>query len=176
MKENTFQFVFHTLGGNFSGFRQNFSSTVVRTALVSRFLNRTRANCFWTLRGILVAGLSEVYSTCPRIVFMGYIFFEKTTFQVVFHILGGIFSGFRRNFSSAVIRTALVSRFLNWVYASFFSDLTQISIHWSVRTALYVSTELFSWEASSSLKTFFKLFFTIWAVIFQVFAKFFTAR
>ena len=69
--KNIFQIVFHNLGGNFSGFWQIFSSTVVRTASVPMFFDRTYANCFRTLRKILLAGLSKFHSMCPQNCFHG---------------------------------------------------------------------------------------------------------
>ena len=75
--KNNFQLVFHNLGGNFSRFWQNFSSTVVRTAYVPRFFNQTYANFFWTLRKILLADCQKTTLSVRRIVFMGSIFFEK---------------------------------------------------------------------------------------------------
>ena len=69
--KNLFQLVFHNLGGNFSGLWQNFSSTVVRTAYVPRFFNRTYANFSRTLRKILLASLSELHSLCPQDCFHG---------------------------------------------------------------------------------------------------------
>ena len=65
-EKNTFQIFFHFLGGSFSDFRQIFSSTVLRTALVSRFCYRIYANFFRTSRKILLRGLSDLHSTCPQ--------------------------------------------------------------------------------------------------------------
>ena len=61
-----------------------------------------------------------------RIVFMGSIFFEKNNFPFVFHFLGRKFSGLQQKYSSTVIRTALVSKFFNRIYANFVSDFTQV--------------------------------------------------
>ena len=66
LKKNTFPIVLHILGGNFLGFRQIFSSTVVRTALIFRFFNRIYASFLRILRKNLLAGLSELHSTCPQ--------------------------------------------------------------------------------------------------------------
>ena len=119
--KNIFQIVFHNLGGNFSGFWQIFSSTVVRTAYVPRFFSRTYANFSRTLRKFLLANLSELQSTCPHDCFHGkHLLRKKNAFQFVFQIFGGNFSGFRQNLSSTVIRTALVSRFFNRNDANFF--------------------------------------------------------
>ena len=80
--KNIFQSVFQNLGGNFSCFWQNFSSTVVRTAFVPRFFNRTYANFSRILRKNLLAGLSEIHSTCPQDCFHGkHLFWKKNTFQ-----------------------------------------------------------------------------------------------
>ena len=94
-----------------------------------------------------------------RIVIMRSIFFEESTFTNLFQIIGGNFLGFWQIFSSMVVRSALVSRFFQSDLCQFLSDITQNFICWSVRTALYVSTGLFSWEASSLRKTLFKYFF-----------------
>ena len=58
-------------------------------------------------------------------------------------------------------RTASVSMFFNRIYANFFSDFTQIFFDWSVRFALYVSTELFSLEATSLKKKHFQIVYHI---------------
>ena len=86
---------------------------------------------------------------------------------------------FRRKFSSTVVKTALVSMFFNRVYA-IFTDSTQISINWSVGTALHVSTELFSGEANFLIKYLFQLVFHnlggnfsgFWRTIFTFLANF----
>ena len=68
-----------------------------------------------------MTGLSEFHSTCPQDCFHGkHLLWRKNTFQIVFHILGGNFSGFRHRFSSTVVRTALVSRFLIGILPIFF--------------------------------------------------------
>ena len=147
--KNIFQIVFHNLGGKFSGFLQNFSSTVVRTAYVPRFFNRTYANFSRTLRFI---GWS-VRTYVSTGLFSKHLLWKKH--------FSKCFSEFRRiqNFSSMVVQTALVTRFFNRIYANFFLDSTQISLNWSVRTALYVSTELFLVEATSLIKNLFQLVF-----------------
>ena len=98
--KNLFQIVFHNLGGNFSGFWQSFSSTLVRTALVPRFFNRTYANFSRTLRKIILAGLSELHSTCPQDCFHGkHLLWKKKHFskcfshfrRIVFWFLGKSF-------------------------------------------------------------------------------------
>ena len=82
-KKNTFQNVFHILGGNFSGFQQKFPRTVLRNALVSKFLNRTYASFFRTSRKISLAGLSELHSTCPQVCFHGkHLVWRKKPFSV----------------------------------------------------------------------------------------------
>ena len=95
-----------------------------------------------------------------RIVFTGSIFFEKNTFPTVFHILGGNFSGFRQNCSSTVVKTTLASTFLYSSLCQLCSGFTENFISRSIRTALYKSTVLFSWVASSLGKTLFLLYFT----------------
>ena len=194
-EKNAFQIVFHIFGANFSGFRQNFSIAVVRTALVSRFFHLIcarfcgiHAKTFWLvcqncslrvhrivfhekhliwkkntlpivfliLRGSFSgfwANLSQrgsrncigfqafqsdlcqffiglhakfywlVCQNCTlrarRIVFMGSIFFEKNSFQILFPILDGDFSGFRRLICSTVVKIALDSMFLIRIFAFF---------------------------------------------------------
>ena len=121
-KKNTFQTSFRILDGDFSGFRRQFSSTVVRTALDSRFwyliglfaiFFRTSSNFFWL---VCENGTLRVH----RIVFMASIIFEKNTFPNLFQIFGGNFSGLRQIFSSTVFRTAMVSRFLIGFLPTFF--------------------------------------------------------
>ena len=92
-EENAFPNVFHIFGGNFSGFRQNFSITVVRIALVSRFFHLICA-LFCGVHAIFYWSVCQNFTLRDhRIVFMGSIFFEKLTFPIVFYILGGAFSG-----------------------------------------------------------------------------------
>ena len=97
LKKNTFQIMFRILDGDFSVFRQKFSSTVVRTSLDSRFLIGFMPTFF----GFYAKFYWLVCQNCTlrvhRIIFMGSIFFEKYTFPFVFHILGGNFSGFWAN-------------------------------------------------------------------------------
>ena len=77
--------------GKFQVFEQIFSSTVDRSALVSRFFNRIYANFFWISRKTLFAGLSELRSTCPQDCFHGKHFLWEKHFS-------NIFSIFRRQF------------------------------------------------------------------------------
>ena len=95
-----------------------------------------------------------------RFVFMGSIFFGKNTFPTVLHNLGGLFLGFWQIFSSTVVKTTLASRFSYSGLCQFCSGFTENFIGRSIRTALYVSTVLFSWVASSLGKTLFLLYFT----------------
>ena len=111
-KKNTFQIVFRILDGDFSVFRQKVSSTVVRTALDSRFLIGFMPTFFGFYAKFYWLLCQNCTVRVHRIVFMGSIFFEKNTFPIVFHILGGNFSGFRQIFSITVFRTELVYRFL----------------------------------------------------------------
>ena len=69
-EKHTFPNVFQISGGNFSGFWQIFPSTVLRTALVSRFSDRICA-FFRTLRRVSLAGLSELHPTRPQDYFYG---------------------------------------------------------------------------------------------------------
>ena len=127
LKKNTFQIFFRVLDGDFWGFRRKFSSTVVRTALVSMFFNRIYAIFFRTLREISLAGLSELHFTCPQDCDLGkHLFWKKI--PKVLHFLAGNSPGFSRIFSSTVFRTALVSRFFNRIYATFFRTLRKISL------------------------------------------------
>ena len=87
-EKHTLPNVFQILGGNFSGFWQIFPSTVLRTALVSRFFDRicaffsnfTEKFLSWSVRTYMCT--IHVH----RVVFMGCIFFEKNTFPFVFLI------------------------------------------------------------------------------------------
>ena len=105
------------LGGNFSGFWANFSSTVVRIELVSRFLpdlcqflsDFTQNFIAWSVR---------LHSTCPNHCFDGmHLLWKKNSFQIDFHNLGGNFSSFGHKFSSTVVKTSLDSRFFIRIYA-----------------------------------------------------------
>ena len=122
-EKKSFQIIFRILDGDFSGFRQKISSMVFRTALVSRFFNRIYANFFGTSRKISLPGLSELYSTCPQDCFCfhrKHLLWKIKSFQIIFRILDGDFSGFRQKISSTVIKTALDSRFLIGYMPTFF--------------------------------------------------------
>ena len=123
-KKNTFQIIFRNLDGDISGFRQKISSTVVRTALDSMFFSDL-CQLFFGLYANFYRLFCRNCTLCvDRIVFMGSIFFEKkNTFQIVFRILDGDFSGFRQEFSSTVVRTSLDSRFLIGIMPTFFRTL-----------------------------------------------------
>ena len=82
LKKSLFNFVFHSLGGNTSGLRQNFCSTVVRTALVPRFFNRTYAKNFGFYIKFYWLVCQNSTVRVHRIVFMGNIFFEKKHFSI----------------------------------------------------------------------------------------------
>ena len=177
LKKNTFPFVFHILGANFSGCRQNFSITVVGTSLVSRFCNRIYANFFELYAKFYWLVCQNCTLRVHRIVFMGSIFFEKNTFPFVFHILGGIFSGFWANLFQHGSWNFIGFQVFKSELCQLFSDFTQSFLDSSVGTALYVSTGSFSWEASSlKKKTLFKLYFAFWTETFQFFGKRFPAR
>ena len=113
-----FPFVFHILSRKFSSFRQKNSSTVIKTALFSRFFNRINANFLF---GLHANFFRLVCQNCTlrvqRNVSRGCNFFDKKTFSKLY--LGGNFSGFWQNFSSTVVGTALVPRFFNRTYANF---------------------------------------------------------
>ena len=100
---------------------------------------------------------------------------KKTLSKLCFTFLGRKFSGFRHNYSSTVIRTALVSRFFNRIFANFFSDFTQVFFGWSVRTPLYASTALFPWEATSLIKNIFQIVFHILSGKFSGFRQKFSS-
>ena len=141
-KNNSFQIIFRILDGDFSGFRQKFSSTVVRTALVSRFLIRFLPIFF----GVHAKFFRLVCRNCTlrvhRIISMESIFFEKkNNFQFLFRILDGDYPGFRRKLSNTVVRIALDSKLLIG-FMSIFFELCATSVSWSVRSALHVSTGL----------------------------------
>ena len=176
IKKNNFQFVFHNLGGNFSSFRRAISSTVVRTALVSRFFNLICAIFFGVHANFYRLVCRNCILRVHRIAILGSIFFgKKNTFQIIFRILDGNLPSFRYYFSSTVTRTALVSRFLIG-FLPIISDFTQNSLGWSVGTALYVTTRSFLWEAPSLKKTLFKLYFAFWIETFQLFGETFPVR
>ena len=126
-KKNTFPFVFHILGRKFSSFRQKNSSTIIKTALVSRFFNRIYANFSsdftqvsinWSVRTAIYVSTELFPGEATSLI--------KNIFQLVFHNLGGNFSGFWQNFSSTVVRTAYVPRFFNRTYANFSRTLRKI--------------------------------------------------
>ena len=108
------------MGGIFSGLWQKFSSAVVRTALNSRFFNRTQVIFFGLCAKFYWLFCHNCTLRVHRIVFLWSIFFEENSFQIVFQVFGGNFSGFRQKVSSTVIRTALVSRIFHRNYAIFF--------------------------------------------------------
>ena len=110
-EKHTLPNVFQILGGNFSGFWQIFPSTVLRTALVSRFFDRicaffsdfTQSFIGWSVRTAPYASTRLLLWEASTL--------KKTLFNIVFHILGGKFSSLRQNFSSTVVKTAFFSRF-----------------------------------------------------------------
>ena len=128
-EKDTFPNVFQILGGNFSGLRQIFSTTVFRTALVSRFFNRIYANFFRTSRKMFLPGLSELHSTCTQDCFCfhrKHLLWKKNSFPIIFRILDGDFSVFRQKFSSTVVKNALESRFLIGFMPTFFGLYAKI--------------------------------------------------
>ena len=124
-----------------------------------------------------MAGLSELHSTCPQDCFHGkHLLWKKKQFSIcisqsrrkLFRFSAKLFHHGSRNFIGfQVFQSDL---------CQVFSDFTQNFFGWSVRTALYVSTGLFSWEASSLKKTLFQLYFTFLAETFQIFDKSFPSR
>ena len=176
-KKNTFQIVFRILDGDFSGFRQKFSSTVVRTSLDSRFLIGIMPTFF----GLYAKFYRLVCRNCTlfvhRIVFMGSIFFEKkNTFQIVFRILDGDFSGFRQEFPSTVVRTSLDSRFLKGIMPTFFRTLRKILLAGLSELHSTCPQDCFHGKHLLWKKTLFHLYFTFWTETFQFFGKTFPAR
>ena len=127
---------------------------------------------FRSLRKFFLAGLSELHSRVHRIVFMGSIFFEKNSFPIVFHILGGNFSGFRQIISITVFRTELVSRFLIGfmlflgLHAKFYRLVSR-------NCTLCVHRIVFMGSIFFEKKTLFKLYFAFWTETFQVLGKVF---
>ena len=172
-KKNTFQIVFHNLDGKFSGLWQKFSSTVVRTALVSRFFNRTQVICFGFYAKIFWLICHNCTLHVHRIVFIGSNFNEKNTlFKLYFTFWVENFQVYGKFFPA---RLSELHWFLGFLIGlkSFVSDFTKIFFDWSVITALYVSTGLFSSEATSLKKTLFILYFTFWVDFYKFLAKFF---
>ena len=97
-EENASQIIFCILDGDFPGFRRNFSSTVVRTALDSRFLFGFMS-IFFEICTILLAGLSDLQSTCPLDCFYGKrLVWKKNIFSIVFHFLRGNFRFLSKSF------------------------------------------------------------------------------
>ena len=162
LRKNIFPFVFQILGRKFSSFRQKNSSTVVRTALVSRFFNRICANFFsdstqfsndWSVRTALYVS-TELFSGEATS-------FIKNNFQLVFHNLGGNFSRFWQNFSSTVVRTAYVPRFFNQTYANFFWTLRKILLAGLSENHSKCPQDCFHGKHLLWNKTLFQMFFTI---------------
>ena len=145
----------------FQVFGQIFSSTVLRTALVSRFFNHIYANLFRTSRKMFLPGLSELHSTCTKECFCfhrKHLLWKKNSFQIIFRILDGDYPGFRRKISNTVVRIALDTRLLIGFMSNKF-ELCATFVSWSIRSTLHVSTGLCLQEASSLKKTLFQMYF-----------------
>ena len=153
-EKNNFPVVFHISGANFSSFRQNCSSTVDRTALVSRFFIRIDAIFFELFANFHWLVCQNATLRVHRIVFMGSLFFELKKFPIVFHILGGNCSGFRQNFSSTVDRTALVSMFFNRSFANFFRSSRKILLTSQSELHSKFSLDYFHWNILFGENTF----------------------
>ena len=106
-----------------------------------------------------------------RVVFTRSIFFEKNTFPFVFHFFRRKFFGFLVKFSTTAVRIDLVSRCFNPISAIVFKEFMQIFIDQSVRTALDVTTGLFSWESSSLEKNTFQIVIQIFGGNFSGFRQ-----
>ena len=159
LKKNTFPIVFNNLSGNFSSFWANLFQHGSRNCIgfqafqsgLCQFVSDFTQNFIgWSVRTALYVSTGLFSWEVSTL--------KKNSFQTLFCIFDGDFSGFRQKFSSTVVRTALDSKFLIGIKPTFFR-FTQNFISWFVRTALYVSSGLFSWEAFSLKKTLSQLYF-----------------
>ena len=158
-EKNTFPIVFQNLGGNFSGFWVIIFQHGSRNCIGFQAFQSDLCQFFFGLHGKFYWLVCRNCTLCvDKIVFMGSIFFEKNTFPFVFHILGGNFSGFWVNLFQHGSRNCIGFQAFQSDLCQFFSDFTENFIGWSVRTALYVSTWLFSWEVWSLKKKFQNFF------------------
>ena len=165
------------MDGDFSGFWQKFSSRVLRTALDSRFCNRIYASFFRTSCKILLRGLSDLHSMCPQDRFHGkHLLWKKNTFQILFRILDGDFSGFRQKFSSTVVRTALDSRILFGFMPSFFGFYAKLYCVVCQNCTLRVHRVVLMGSIFFEKETLLKIYFAFWMETFQVFGDNFPAR
>ena len=164
-------------GGNFSGFRQSFSTTAVRIDLVSRCFNPISAVGFKEFTQIFIdRSVRTALDVTTGFFSWESSALEKKHFSNCISHFGGNFSGFRQSFSTTAVRIDLVSRCFNPISAVGFKEFTQIFIDRSVRTALDVTTGFFSWESSALEKKTFQIVFHILAETFQVFGKIFPPR
>ena len=141
-------------GRIFFRFRQIFSSTVVRTALIFRFINRINANFLRILRKSLIIGLSELHYVSTRLFSSEATSLKKTLFSLYFTFWVETFQVFEQILCCTVVRTALDSRLIIGIMSIYF-ELCANYVSWSVRSALQVSTGLCLWEASSLKKKHF---------------------
>ena len=173
--KNTFQILFRILDGDFSAFRRHFSSTVVRTALNSRYSIGLMPVFFGIHSKIYWLVCQNCTLRVHRIVFMGSIFFERNTFQIVLHILDGNFLVFGQIFSSTVVGSEMDSRYFNRIYANFFRTLRKFflaglsDLHSPCRQDCFHGKNL-HW------KKLFDFYFAFWMETFQVFGDNFPAR
>ena len=93
-EKNTFNII---LGGNFSGFQKFFHHGSQNCIGFQVFLIGFMPISFGHHAKLYLLVCQNCTLRVHRIVFMGSIFFEKNTFPIVFHILGGNFSGFWAN-------------------------------------------------------------------------------
>ena len=160
LKKTFFHLYFTFLAETFQVFGKTVPARWPEQHQLLGFCIRLYANFFPSLRKILLCGLSELHSRCPQVCLHGKHVLLKNTFPTILHNLGGLFLGFSQNFSSTLVKTTLASRFLYSGLCQFCSGFTENFIGRSIRTALYKSTVLFSWVASSLGKTLFLLYFT----------------
>ena len=123
------------------------------------------------------SGLSELHSTCPQPCFNGkHLLWKKNNFQIIFRILDGDFSGFRRHFSSTLVRIALDSMFLIGFMS--ISVGLHANFYWLVcqNSTLPAHRIFFIGSIFFEKKTTFKLYFAFWTETFQVFGRSFPAR
>ena len=159
-EKNLFLIVFFILGGNSSGFLQNFSSTVDRTALVPRFFFRIFAIFLWTWPKIILTDVSKLHSTCPQDCFHGKHLFCKKHFsicispfwRIIFGFLANLFQQGSQNYICFQVFVIDFMPIFFHVYAKF---------HWPVCQNCTLGVHRFVFKGSIFFeKTLFKVFFT----------------
>ena len=153
-----------------------FSSTVNRTALVSRFLFGFLPIFFRTSRKIFLPGLSKMHSMCPQDCFHGKHLLWKKHFSKSFTHFGWRLSRFSRKDFQHVVRTALDSRFLFGFFPTFFGLHGKIYRLVCRNCILRVHRIAIMGIIFFEIKTLFKIYSAFWMETFQVFGESFPAR